>query len=109
MQNMQNIKIGLGFGVLAGVVDVIPMIIQGLSWDANLSAFAFWVIVGLAIATTNIKLKGALKGIAISLTLMIPLAIVIGAQDPFVLIPILIMNLILGSALGLLIEKYCVK
>ncbi|MFH1142835.1 MAG: hypothetical protein ABIH67_01975 [Candidatus Uhrbacteria bacterium] len=104
---MRNIKIGLGFGVLAGVVDVIPMIIQGLSWDADLSAFAFWVIVGLVIATTNIKLKGVLKGIVISLTLMIPLAIVIGVQDPFVLIPILIMNLILGSALGLLIEKYC--
>jgi len=39
---MQNKKIivGLGFGTIAGIIDVIPMVLQGLTWDANISAFA---------------------------------------------------------------------
>jgi len=27
--------------IVAGVLDVIPMVLQGLTWDANLSAFFF--------------------------------------------------------------------
>ena len=97
---------GGSFGIIIGIVDVIPMIIQKLTWDANLSAFTFWIVVGFFIATTNISLKGALKGVVISILFLIPLAFIIGWQEPASLIPITIMNLILGSALGFLIEKY---
>ena len=31
---------GIILGIIAGILDVIPMIIQDLTWDANLSAFA---------------------------------------------------------------------
>ena len=36
---MKKIKIGLLLGMVAGVIDVIPMIMQNLTWDANISAF----------------------------------------------------------------------
>jgi hypothetical protein len=36
-----NIVIELTLGIVAGVLDVIPMVLQGLTWDANLSAFFF--------------------------------------------------------------------
>lgn len=103
---MKKIKLALILGIIAGIIDVIPMLIQKLSWDANLSAFFFWIIVGLVIATTNIKLKGAIKGIVISLILLVPLAFIIGWNSPLTLIPIVIMTLILGSLLGFLIDKY---
>lgn len=36
---MKKIKIGLLLGLVAGIIDVISMIIQDLTWDANISAF----------------------------------------------------------------------
>lgn len=102
---MKKIQFGLLLGVIAGIIDVIPMIIQKLTWDANLSAFTFWVIAGFFITTTNIPLKGALKGMFVSLLLLAPLSFIIGWQNPLNLIPVTGMNLILGSALGFFINK----
>ena len=39
MKKNNKIKIGIFFGIIAGIIDIIPMIIQKLTWDANLSAF----------------------------------------------------------------------
>ncbi|MBU1922352.1 hypothetical protein KKD84_03975 [Patescibacteria group bacterium] len=103
---MKKVYLGILLGVVAGIIDVIPMIIQKLSWAANISAFIFWVVVGFFIACVDIKLKGVLKGVIISIILLIPLVPIIGWQDPVVLVPIIIMNLILGSALGFFIDKY---
>ncbi|MEK7167162.1 MAG: hypothetical protein AAB732_02025 [Patescibacteria group bacterium] len=103
---MKKTQLGILLGIIAGIIDVVPMVLQKLTWDANLSAFTFWIVAGFFIATTNISLKGALKGVVISILLLIPLAFIIGWQEPVSLIPITIMNLILGSALGFLIEKY---
>lgn len=103
---MGKIKFGIMLGIIAGIIDVIPMIFQSLTWDSNISAFVFWVVAGFFIATTNIRLKGAIKGISISLLLLLPLAFIIGSQDPIVLLPIIVMNLILGSLLGFFIDKH---
>lgn len=103
---MKKTQLGILLGIAAGIIDVIPMIIQKLTWDANLSAFTFWTLAGFFISTTNIKIKSALKGATISLILLIPLAFIIGWKGPSNLIPIVIINLILGSLLGLLIDKF---
>lgn len=106
MKKINKVSLGLILGIVAGVIDVIPMILQKLTWDANLSAFSFWVINGLMIALVNIKLKGALKGLTVAFVLIIPLAIMIAWAEPVSLIPIAIMTLILGSGLGYLIDKF---
>lgn len=103
---MEKIKMGIVLGVIAGVVDVIPMILQKLSWDANLSAFLFWVVCGVLISISEIKIKGALKGIVISYMMLLPLAVIVGRQEPKSLIPMCIMTLILGSLIGWIIEKF---
>ena len=104
--NFKKIKIGILFGIVAGIIDVIPMIIQGLTWDANLSAFFMWIIVGFLIATSNVKTNAILKGILISFLVLIPVAILIAWAEPLSLIPIFIMTLILGSLLGFCIERF---
>ena len=63
---MKKIQIGLLIGIIAGIIDVIPMIIQKLTWDANISAFAMWVVVGFLIATIDLKIIPILKGIVIA-------------------------------------------
>ena len=102
---MKKVKLGILLGIIAGVIDVISMLIQKLTWDANFSAFFFWVISGFFIATADIKIKGALKGITISFFILLPSLFLIGWKEPVSLIPILIMTLILGSSLGYLIDR----
>jgi hypothetical protein len=102
---MNKIIAGLVLGLVAGIIDVIPMILQKLTWDANLSALAMWIIAGFLISTNELKLNGILKGILISFLLLTPVAILIAWQEPMSLIPIAIMTLILGSLLGFTINK----
>ena len=95
-----NIAIGLLLGVITGVLDVIPMVVQGLTWDANLSAFLLWVVSGFMLATSTLKLQPILKGIVIAFLCLLPSVFIIGWNDPISLLPIAIMTLILGALLG---------
>ncbi|HOY32491.1 MAG TPA: hypothetical protein PKW80_11480 [Bacteroidales bacterium] len=101
----KRILTGLIFGVLAGIIDVVPMIIQKLPWDADLSAFTMWVVCGLLIAVTYIKIHPVLKGMLLGYALLIPCAVLIAFEEPLTLIPVIIITGILGSALGYTIEK----
>lgn len=102
---MRTILIGIFLGIAAGIIDVIPMIIKKLTWDANISAFLMWVIVGFFIATIDLNMNPILKGILIALLVLAPCAILIGWKEPKSLIPILSMTLILGGLLGFLIPR----
>jgi hypothetical protein len=103
---MEKTRLGVLLGICAGIIDVIPMLAQNLTWDANLSAFFLWAVSGFLIATSNVKINGILKGIVISFLVLLPSAILIGWKEPFSLLPIALMTLILGSLLGYSIEKY---
>ena len=103
---MEKTWLGILLGLFAGIIDVIPMVAQNLTWDANLSAFSLWIVSGFLIARTDIKFKGAIKGVIVSLLVLLPSAILIGWKEPLSLVPILIMTLILGAGLGYLINKY---
>ena len=102
---MKKIVSGLSIGIVAGIVDVTPMILQKLTWDANLSAFSMWVIIGVLLQFVDFKIKGALKGILLSIMVITPIAILIGWQQPFTLIPVFIMTIILGSLSGYFTDK----
>jgi hypothetical protein len=95
-----NIVIGLLLGAVAGVLDVIPMVLQRLTWDANLSAFFLWIVSGFMLATSNLKLHPVLKGVAIPFICLMPSVFIIGWNEPLSLVPIGVMTLILGALLG---------
>jgi len=102
---MNKIILGILLGCIAGIIDVIPMILQKLTWDANISAFCLWVVAGLMISTSTLQLPAVLKGILISFLILLPSLILIAWKDTKSIIPILIMTVILGSLLGLSISK----
>lgn len=102
---MNKKLIGILFGAIAGVIDVIPMIIQDLTWDANLSAFSMWVVVGFFISVVDLKIHPILKGIVVAYLSLIPVAILIAWKEPFTLIPIMIMCTLLGGLLGFSINS----
>ena len=106
MSGRNRVLVGTLFGAVAGIIDVIPMVLRGLFWDANTSAFILWVVSGFLISTSGLQMKGWLKGLLISVLVLAPSAILIGAKEPASLLPIGIMTLLLGSCLGYAIEKF---
>lgn len=101
----KRIAVGLLIGIVAGVLDVIPMILQHLTWDANLSAFSLWVVVGFMLATSNLRLPAILKGIVIAFLCLLPSVFIIGWNNPMDLIPVFVMTLILGALVGFAFHK----
>ena len=103
---MKKITTGIILGIIAGILDVIPMLLQKLTWDANISAFCLWVVSGFLIATSSLKIKPAFKGLLISFLVLLPNLILIAWQDIKSIVPIFIMTAILGSLLGIGIERF---
>lgn len=97
---MKRIFTGIALGALAGIIDVIPMFIQGLTWNANISAFTMWVVVGFIVSVVELKINAIAKGILTAFLVLLPTAILIGWNDPASLLPISIMTILLGGALG---------
>ena len=100
---MNPIVTGILLGIVAGIIDVIPMIINKLTWDANISAFTMWIVVGFFVAAIDLNIPPIVEGILIALITLLPCAILIGWKEPKSLLPILIMTIILGGLLGWLV------
>ena len=102
----RKIFFGTIFGVVAGIIDVIPMMIQNLPIYSILSAFSMWVVLGFIINTSALKINGILKGLLLSFLVILPTAILIAQTEPISLIPISIMTVVLGALLGFISDKF---
>lgn len=103
---MKKLLVPLGIGIIAGIIDVIPMIIQGLDWYSNISAFIFWIVMGFIITHISLPVKNWLKGMIVALICAIPIMIIVSMNGILTIIPILVMTLILGSLVGYATGKY---
>jgi len=103
---MNDIYIALLIGIMAGIIDVIPMIIQKLDKNASQSAFVHWVVLGMIIPYVNWDMQPWLKGIVIAFLTAIPIMIIVYQQDKKALIPMSIFSIILGAGVGLAGAKY---
>lgn len=97
---MKRIAAGALIGLIAGVIDVVPMVARGLPWSANGSAFLMWIVVGIIVAVSDFGLPAAVHGIVVGFLVLAPSAILIGAVEPLSLLPISVMTLLLGSGVG---------
>jgi hypothetical protein len=98
---MKKAMIGIVFGIVAGVIDAVPMLLQKLTWDAVLSAFSMWVVIGLFVSLHQFKIPVLLGSVITAFLVLAPAAILIAWKEPFSLVPISIMTLVLSSLLGL--------
>jgi len=100
-----NIILGTVLGAVAGLLDVVPMVLQRLTWNAELSAFFLWLVSGFMLATSSLRMNPVLKGIVISFLCLLPNVFIIGWKEPLSLIPIGVMTLILGASLGFAYDR----
>ena len=103
---MKEILLTLFIGIVAGTIDILPMIKMKLDMYAISSAFIFYFIMPFIIF--NVELFGIvwwLKGSIITLALSIPTIIIISKADKKSILPISIMAVVLGAAIG--VAGYC--
>lgn len=98
---MKNILLAFALGAGAGVIDIIPMIIQKQDKYSTISAFIQWLVLGLVI--TFIKIPGVdgwLKGLITAVLLSLPIVTMILKTEPQSVLIILAMSALLGSLVG---------
>ena len=98
---MNNILIAAFIGLVAGALDVIPMIIMKLEKTANISAFVHYFVLGLIIPFVSWEITPWLKGIIISFLCALPVMIIVYPKDKKALIPMIAFSIVLGAGIGL--------
>lgn len=89
-------------GVIAGIIDVLPMIKMKLDKYAISSAFIFYLILPFIIFNINL-LENIwwIKGGIIALALASPTIILVLKEDKIGAVPIAIMSFIIGTIIGI--------
>ena len=103
---MNDFLIAIIIGTVAGLIDVIPMIIMKLEKVANISAFVHYFVLGLIIPFVNWGIEPWLKGIIISFLSALPVMIIVYPKDKKALIPMIVFSLILGAGIGIAGAKF---
>ncbi len=92
-------------GTAAGILDVIPLVFQGLSWEICIATLLHWLGIGLLITYAKLPLSGYVSGAVIALLTGIPFAILVSETAISAVIPILFSSLVLGCVLGFMAER----
>jgi len=103
---MKNIFKAAAIGAVAGVLDVIPMLVQGIGMVANVSAFVHWLVLGLIIPFVSWKLKPWLRGMVIGEISAIPIMLIVAQKEPESVVPIAVASLILGVLIAVVGDRY---
>lgn len=97
---MNQIFVALLIGLAAGIIDVVPMIIQKLDKTSCISAFIHYFVLGLIIPFVSWDIAPALKGIIIAFLMSLPVMVIVFPKDKKALIPMLVFSVILGAGIG---------
>lgn len=99
---MRTLVISMMIGIVVGIIDILPMIIQKMDKRAILSAFFQYFFVSIIII--NINLPGIiwwLQGSIIALALSIPIIIIVSEKDRKAVPIIATMSIILGALISI--------
>lgn len=89
-------------GIIAGVIDILPMIKMKLDKYAISSAFIYYFILPFVIL--NIDLFGMvwwLKGGVIAFTLALPIIVIVAKEDKKSVLPMTVTSVVLGTLISI--------
>jgi hypothetical protein len=99
---MKTLLISIAIGIAAGIIDIVPMLLQKMDKRAIVSAFLQYFFVSIIIV--NIHLPGIpwwLQGGIISLALACPILVIVSGADKKAVPVIAIMSVVLGTLIGI--------
>lgn len=89
-------------GMIAGAIDILPMIKMKLDRHSIASAFVFYFILPFVILDIDLfGLVWWLKGGVIGLAMALPIIIMVAKEDKKSAPPMLIMSAVLGTLIGI--------
>ncbi len=98
---MKTILLTALIGIIAGIIDVLPMVKMNLDRYAIFSAFIFYFIMPFIIFNTELfGIVWWLKGGVIALALAIPVIIIVSKEDKKSIPPMVVMSVVLGTLIG---------
>ncbi len=99
---MNTLFISMGIGVAAGLLDILPMILQKMEKISIISAFLQYFFVSIVIVHINLPgIVWWLQGSLISLALALPILVIISSNDMKSVPIIASMAIILGALIGI--------
>ncbi len=98
---MPKLFIIIGIGIAAGIIDIIPMIMQKLDKYANISAFVHWIVITIFITYIQLPIAPWLKGLVVAEMAAVPVMILQLKDSPKSVIPIAIVSAVLGMSVGI--------
>lgn len=105
---MTKLLVSIGVGAVAGIIDVIPMLMQKLDKFSNWSAFVHWVVLGVIISYIQVPLAPWLKGFVVAECCVLPVIILVAKTDCKSIVSMVVMSAILGIAVGVATAKIAV-
>ncbi|NCB02642.1 MAG: hypothetical protein EOM67_10805 [Spirochaetia bacterium] len=106
---MKKIIMVLLIGLIAGAIDLIPLLLVDAPLYNMLSIIAFWLVATYIIASTTLVKNTLLNGLVISILLMIPMALALSATNKQDFFPMMFMSIILGPVVGYANGKWAHK
>ena len=99
---MDTLLLSVLIGIAAGIVDIIPMIAQKLDKRATISAFLQYFFVSIIIVNIDLPhITWWLQGGLISVSLALPVVVIVSKEDKKAVPIILTMAAILGTLIGI--------
>jgi hypothetical protein len=98
---MNDLLIAILIGLVAGTIDVVPMIIQKMDKTSCLSAFVHYFVLGLIIPFVSVDIAPWIKGAGIAFLMSIPVMIIVFSKERKAIIPMSIFSLVLGAGIGI--------
>ena len=99
---MKTLLISMGIGIVAGIIDILPMVLQKMDKRAILSAFLQYFFVSIIIV--NINIPGVvwwLQGSIIALALSLPVIVIVSGKEQKAVPIIAMMSIVLGAIIGI--------
>lgn len=98
---MKTILLTALIGVIAGVIDVLPMLKMKLDRFSVASAFVFYLIMPFIIFNTNLfGMVWWLKGAVITAALAAPVIILVAKEEKKSILPMILTSAVLGTLIG---------
>jgi len=98
--------IAIIIGLIAGILDLIPLILVSAPILNMISILMFWIVTSYFVAHVKLSKNTILNGLILSTLNMLPLVIVIYTVNPKDFMPMLSMAIVLGPLVGYLNGRF---
>jgi len=99
---MDKLFLSVIIGIVAGIIDIIPMVIQKLEKRGTISAFLQYFFVSIIIVNIDLPhIVWWLQGGLIAVALALPVVVLVSMQDKKAVPIILTMSAVLGTLIGI--------